>query len=146
MNDEDFINSLSKELQGSGRESTIRMIADAIVEFLEYFNIDLNQMERERLSLYLVHYHDSRKAAAHIIPIKESIKIIPNCINKIANIIDETSALILENEILDQNKKYNDLFTNTFDEKPVIEDTTIDDTENRRKKLSNIHEFLENST
>lgn len=146
MNDEDFVKSVSKELAESGKESSIRLIADAIVDFLENFNIDLNQIERERLSLYLVHYHDSKKAAAHIVPIKESIKIIPNCINKIANIIDETNTIILENEILDQTKKYNDLFTNTFTEKPEIETNTIEETEYRQKKLSKIHEFLENSS
>lgn len=141
MNDEDLIRSVPKEQQGS----SIETIEDAIIEFLDYFNIDLNQIERKQLNQYLVQYKDSKQAAAHIAPINENIKIIPNCINKIATIIDEKNAFLLENKTFDQDKNYNDLFTDKFIEALAIETNTTEENKNRDKKLSNIYEFLENS-
>lgn len=142
MNDEDLIRSVPKEQQGY----SIETIEDAIIEFLEYFNIDLNQIERKQLNQYLIQYKDSKQAAAHIAPINENIKIIPNCINKIATIIDEKNAFLLENKTFDQDKNYNDLFTDNIIEAPAIETNTTEENKNRDKKLSNIYEFLENST
>lgn len=137
MDDDEYLEQLIKEYGCRRRQSHIRSIANAIYEFLEGHHIDLNPMERERLSLYLVHYADSKKAAAHISPIHPGIKKIPKCVQKIADIIDEVTDTIADKQLLNSDEELN----KTLEQKPIFEQTSPMEFEIQRDKLSKIKSF-----
>lgn len=141
MNDEDFLQSLINEYGRKQRKSHIRTIANAIYEFLEEYHIDLNPMERERLSLYLVHYIDSKKAAAHICPIHPGIKKIPNSMQKIACIIDETSDAIADRDFMNQDQQLDEELKQTLNNSSLCTNERTIESENHQRKLSNIKSF-----
>ena len=141
MDDDQYLEQLIKEYGCRRRQSHIRSIANAIYEFLEGYHIDLNPMERERLSLYLVHYADSKKAAAHIIPIHPSIKKIPKNIQKIADIIDEVTDKIADKELLNSDESLDEELNKALEQKPIFEQTTPLDFEIHQDKLSKIKSF-----
>ena len=142
MNDKDFLESLKKEYDETKHTSSIRIIADAIYEFLEKYFIEFNTLERERLCLYLVHYPESKKAAAHIYPINPSLKKIPNCVQKIAYIIEKSQEKILENDLVEQIDQYNSLFNETMLHKSVIPQKSSEEVKKRNKKISSIQSFI----
>lgn len=140
MDEDEFLQSLIKEYGMKQRKSPIRCIANAIYEFLEEYHIDLNPMKRERLSLYLVHYRDSEKAAAHIYPIHPGLRKIPKCKKKLAQIIDDISDKATDKDLMeDINLELNQ----ALEEKPVIEQNEFHEV--RRKKLSKIKLFNEHN-
>ncbi len=141
MNDKEYLQSLIREYGSKQRKSNIRSIANAIYEFLEEYHIDLNPMERERLSLYLVHYADSKKAAAHICPIHPGIKKIPECIPKIADIIDEVSDAITDQELRGQNRNFDEELKKTLNQTSSFDAENIIEIKTHRKKLSKIKSF-----
>jgi len=145
QSDEEFLESLVKEYGVNKRQSPIRQIANEIYKFLDTYQIDLNPMERERLSLYLVHYKDSRKAAAHIYPIHPGLKKIPNCKEKIAKIIDDTSDKVADDELKKQNKKIDKQLTNSGNTKSVFNRQNSVEIQARTKKLSKIKSFTEHN-
>jgi hypothetical protein len=143
--DDEYLEKLVKDYGISRRKSPIRRIANAIYAFLDEYHIDLNPMERERLSLYLVHYKDSKKAAAHIIPINPGIKKIPGCTQKIAGIIDEITEKVSNKELSEQGQGIDDELKQALERKPVFEEKSNIEIESRRNKLSKIRSFTENN-
>lgn len=143
--DDEYLKKLVKEYGISRRKSPIRRIANAIYDFLDEYNIDLNPMERERLSLYLVHYKDSKKAASHIIPIHPGLKKIPCCSKKIAEIIDDITEKVSNNELSEQNQGIDDELKQALERKPVFEEKTNIETQSRRKKISKIRSFTQDN-
>ena len=125
MNDEEFMIELNKEFEDKKRESSIRIIAEEVYEFLDKYYIELTTIERERLCLYLVHYRDSIKAAAHIYPINPSLKKIPHCIDKISRIIDDTSQKLLEGELMEQCNRMDQLFNASLQKKSLAMNNDI---------------------
>ncbi len=144
MDDNEFLQSLIKEYGIRHRKSPIRRIADEIYTFLEEYHIDLNPMERERLSLYLVHYRDSKKAASHILPIHPQLRKIPECKKKLAKIIDDISDKVTDNELKEQSICIDEELKKTLDEKPVFENKKIE-LKSRDNKLSKIRIFNQNN-
>ncbi|MBS3778639.1 MAG: hypothetical protein KGY50_05065 [Candidatus Thermoplasmatota archaeon] len=145
QSDDEYLKSLVKEYGISKRKSPIRRIANEIYKFLDQYQIELNPMERERLSLYLVHYKNSKKAAAHIYPIHPGLKRIPKCKKKIAKIIDDVSDKVADNELQKQNQSIDEELTQALDEKPVFEQKDSIEIKTHRKKLSKIKSFNENN-
>lgn len=141
MNDEEYLESLVKEYSSKQRKSPIRRIANEIYDFLEQYHIDLNPMERERLSLYLVHYRDSKKAANHIYPIHPGFKKIPNCRKKIAKIIEDVSDKFINNDLKTQNQSIDEELNQALEKKPVFEKNNSFDVSRRNKKMSKIRSF-----
>jgi len=144
MDDNEFLQSLIKEYGIRHRKSPIRRIADEIYTFLEEYHIDLTPMERERLSLYLVHYRDSKKAASHILPIHPQLRKIPECKKKLAKIIDDISDKVTDNELKEQSICIDEELKKTLDEKPVFENKKIE-LKSRDNKLSKIRIFNQNN-
>ncbi len=144
MDDNEFLQSLIKRYGIRHRKSPIRRIADEIYTFLDTYHIDLNPMERERLSLYLVHYRDSRKAAVHILPIHPGLRKIPDCKKKLAKIIDDVSDKVTDNELKEQSLCIDEEFKKTIEEKPVFENKKIE-LKSRGNKLSKIRSFNQNN-
>lgn len=144
MDDNEFLQSLIKQYGIRHRKSPIRRIADEIYSFLDKYHIDLNPMERERLSLYLVHYRDSRKAAAHILPIHPQLRKIPDCKKKLTKIIDDVSDKVADNELKEQSVSIDEELKKTLEEKPVFENKKIE-LESRDNKLSKIRSFNQNN-
>lgn len=143
--DDEYLKKLVKEYGISRRKSPIRRISNAIYEFLDEYNIDLNPMERERLSLYLVHYKNSKKAASHIIPINPGLKKIPRCSKKIAEIIDDITEKVSNNELSEQNQDIDDELKQALERKPIVEEKNTFEIKSRRKKLSKIKSFTSNN-
>lgn len=143
--DDEYLEKLVKEYGISRRKSPIRRIANAIYDLLDEYHIDLNPMERERLSLYLVHYKDSKKAAAHILPIHPGIKKIPCCTKKIAGIIDEITEKVSNKELSEQGKGIDEELKQALERKPIFEEKSTIEVESRRNKLSKIRSFTENN-
>jgi hypothetical protein len=143
--DDEYLKSLVKEYGVSKRKSPIRRIANEIYKFLDHYQIELNPMERERLSLYLVHYRNSKKAAAHIYPIHPGLKRIPNCKKKIAKIIDDVSDNVADMELQKQNQSIDEELNQALDTKPVFEQKNSIETKTHRKKLSKIRSFNESN-
>ncbi len=143
--DDEYLEKLVKEYGISRRKSPIRRIANAIYDLLDEYHIDLNPMERERLSLYLVHYKDSKKAAAHIIPIHPGIKKIPCCTQKIAGIIDEITEKVSNKELSEQGQGIDEELKQALERKPIFEEKSTIEVESRRNKLSKIRSFTENN-
>jgi len=142
MDDEEFLISLQKQYDEKTHDSSIRMIADEIYAFLDQFYIELNPLEQERLCLYLVHYRDSKKAAEHIIHINSSMCKIADGVNKIARIIDEKQALLLEEELVKQSKAVNlglkeAILDTSFEKKKDAESV-----QKRKRKISSIQSFI----
>jgi len=144
-NDDKYLEKLVKEYGISRRKSPIRRIANAIYDFLDEYNIDLNPMERERLSLYLVHYKNSKKAASHILPINPGIKKIPNCSKKIAEIIEDITEKVSNNELSEQNQDIDDELKQALERKPIVKEKSTFEIKSRRKKLSKIQSFTSNN-
>ncbi|MDG6218081.1 MAG: hypothetical protein QCI00_01405 [Candidatus Thermoplasmatota archaeon] len=145
MNDEDFLQSLINEYGRKQRKSHIRSIANAIYDFLEEYHIDLNPMERERLSLYLVHYINSTKAAAHICPIHPGIRKIPNSIQKIASIIDEATDAIADQDLMNQDQRLDEELKQTLNDTPICTNESTIEIRTHRRKLSKIQSFNKKS-
>lgn len=145
MDDEEYLQSLIKEYGTRERKSPIRRIANAIYDFLEDYHIDLNPMERERLSLYLVHYRDSKKAASHIYPIHPGIRKIPNCRKKIADIIDKVTDEFTDKDLVEQNQSIDNELNQALEKKPVFEQKNIIEEKTRNKKMSKIRSFNESN-
>ena len=110
MNDNQFEDSLDKQNISEEHKSEIRMIAGKIIDFIESKGIDLTPLEKERLSLYILHYKNSYKAAAHIYPIKLAFESIPNCVEEMTLIIDRTRVDFIEQEFLRQKEKIKNIF------------------------------------
>jgi hypothetical protein len=141
MDDDEYLEQLVRDYGSRTRKSNIRSIANAIYEFLEEYHIDLSPMERERLSLYLVHYADSKKAAAHIKPIHPGIKKIPKVIQKISDIIEEATDSIADQEFLGSDNSLDEELNKTLDEKPTFEQSSPIQFEDHNDKLSKIKSF-----
>lgn len=142
MNDEEYMQSLIKRYGMRHRKSPIRRIANEIYEFLDEYHIDLNPMERERLSLYLVHYRDSKKAAAHIYPIHPGFRKIPNCKKRIAKIIEKISDKATDDDLKEQSLNIDEELNQTLSDNPEFDTKTIK-FETRNKRLSKIRSFNE---
>jgi len=145
MNDKEYLESLVKEYSSKQRKSPIRRIANEIYDFLDQYHIDLNPMERERLSLYLVHYRDSKKAADHIYPIHPGFKKIPNCRKKIAKIIQEVSDKYIDNDLNSQNQSIDEELNQALEEKPEFDHNNSFEIKRRSKKMSKIKSFNESN-
>ena len=140
--DENLIEFLNNEFEEKKHESSIRIIAKKIYDFFDKYHIELNPIERERLCLCLINYRDSKKAAAHIFPIKPSLRKIPHCADKIAKIIDDISEKILESEIMEQNEYFDDLLKDSLKKKPFFDVKSRDEIKSRKKKISKIQSFI----
>jgi hypothetical protein len=145
MDEDEYLQTLVKEYGARKRKSPIRRIANAIYDFLDDYKIELNPMERERLSLYLVHYHNSKKAAAHIFHVNPSFKKIPNCKKKIKQIIDDISDKAIDNDLKSQDKSLDEELNEALERKPVFNQNNSVEFKSRRKKLSKIKSFTENN-
>ena len=142
MNDNQFEDSLDKQNISEEHKSEIRMIAGKIIDFIESKGIDLNPLEKERLSLYILHYKNSYKAAAHIYPIKLAFESIPNCVEEMTLIIDKTRVDFIEQEFLRQKEKINKVFLREINKKTEKNDKRIHQEKERRRKISTIQNFI----
>ena len=142
MNDNQFEDSLDKQNISEEHKSEIRMIAGKIIDFIESKGIDLNPLEKERLSLYILHYKNSYKAAAHIYPIKLAFESIPNCVEEMTLIIDKTRVDFIEQEFLRQKEKINKVFLREINKKIDKNDERIRQEKERRRKISTIQNFI----
>jgi len=142
MDDNKFEASLEKQNISEEHKSEIRTIASKLIDFIEENGIDLNPLEKERLSLYILHYRNSHKAASHIYPIKLALERIPNCINEMSKIIERTRIELIEEEFIRQREKIHKVFLEELNKKSEQKENHIHHEKERKRRISNIQNFI----
>jgi len=145
MDDKQFKESLAKQNISEEEKSAIRMIANNIILYIEDYDIVFNPLEKERLSLYILHYSDSIRAAAHIYPIKPALERIPDCINNIAQVIEKTKRDLIEEEFKKRKQEINQYFQTSNNQSANVNNEDNIERKTRKRKISNIKNFIENN-